>query len=128
VSPRLRRGVFALLLGVSLAMFLTPGGSVSAGAPNDKLVHLLTFAGLVAAGRWARVPPARLGLGLVAYAGLTEVLQAVLPVDRHGDVRDLAADVAGVLLGLVLSGAAERVGQARSRARRGAPSPSPPPG
>lgn len=111
MSPRLRRTFFALLLGVSLAMFLTPGGNVSANAPNDKLVHLLTFAGLAVSGRWAGVAPVRLGLGLAAYAGVTEVLQSVLPIDRHGDVRDLAADVAGILLGLVLSRVAMRAGQ-----------------
>lgn len=115
MSPQLRRGVFALLLGLSLAMFLTPGGSVSASAPNDKLVHLLTFAALAVSGRWAGVAPVRLGLGLAAYAGVTEVLQSVLPVDRNGDVRDLAADVAGVLLGLVLSWVATRVGRVRGR-------------
>jgi len=113
VSDRLPRGVFALSLGVSLAMFLTPGGEVSANAPNDKLVHLLTFATLAITGRWAGVTPLRLGVGLVLYAALTEVLQSLLPIDRRGDVRDLAADVAGVLLGLFLSRVARRVGGAR---------------
>ena len=109
MSPRLRRGVFALLLGISLAMFLTPGGDVSPSAPNDKLVHLLTFAALAASGRWAGLPPVRLGLGLAAYAGVTEVLQSLLPIERHGDLRDLAADVAGVLLGLLVGWVASRV-------------------
>ena len=114
---RLPRGVFALVLGLSLAMFLTPGGEVSAGAPNDKLVHLLTFAALAITGRWARVAPLGLGAGLVLYAGLTEILQMVLPIDRHGDLRDLAADVTGVLLGLLLGAVAVRVGRDRAQER-----------
>jgi VanZ family protein len=96
-------------------MFLTPGGDVSANAPNDKVVHLLTFAVLAITGRWAGVAPLRLGVGLVLYAGATELLQSLLPIDRHGDVRDLAADVTGVLLGLFLS----RVGISRVRTRAG---------
>jgi hypothetical protein len=116
VSLRLARTVFALLLGVSLAMFLTPGDGVPQGGPNDKVTHLLVFASLAVAGRWARVPPLTLGIGLAAYAVLTEVLQGVLPIDRHGDVRDLAADTTGILLGLFLSWFAVRVGRARSSA------------
>ena len=65
------------------------------GGPDDKLTHALIFMALAVAGRWAQVPPLALGLGLVAYAGLTEVLQAVLPIDRDGDVRDLLADATG---------------------------------
>jgi hypothetical protein len=114
VRPRLARTVFALLLGVSLVMFLTPGDEVPQQGPDDKVVHALIFVVLAGAGRWAATPWAPLGLGLVAYAAVTETLQALLPIDRHGDVRDLLADVSGVLLGLVLSCVASRVGRARA--------------
>ena len=82
VRPQLARSVFAGLLGISLVMFLPPGDDVSAAAPNDKLVHGLTFVALAVAGRWAGIRPVRLGLGLAAYAVVTEILQAVLPIDR----------------------------------------------
>jgi VanZ family protein len=93
-------------------MFLTPGEDVPQ-SPDDKLVHLLTFVALAVAGRWAGVPWVALGVGLAVYAGVTEILQAVLPIHRNGDVRDLLADVTGVALGLFLSWIAVRVGRAR---------------
>jgi hypothetical protein len=116
VRAQLPRTVFALLLGISLATFLTPGDDVPQNGPDDKLVHLLIFVALAVAGRWAGVPWLALGIGLAAYAGVTEVLQAVLPIDRDGDVRDLLADVTGVALGLFLSWMALRVGRARGSA------------
>ena len=114
MRPRLAGTVFALLLGVSLVVFLTPGDDVPESGPNDKVTHMVIFVVLAAAGRWAGVAPLALGLGLAAYAGVTEVLQAVLPIDRHGDVRDLFADLTGVLIGLLLSRAAVRVGRVRA--------------
>ena len=113
MRPQLARSVFAGLLGISLVMFLLPGDEVST-APNDKLVHGLTFVALAVAGRWAGIRPVRLGLGLAAYAVVTEVLQAVLPIDRHGDVRDFLADAMGIVLGLLLSWLAMRVAQRAS--------------
>jgi len=113
VREQLPRTVFALLLGISLAMFLTPGEDVPKSGPDDQVMHLVIFMALAVAGRWAGVPWVALAVGLVLYAGLTEVLQAVLPIDRHGDVRDFAADVTGVALGLFLSWVALRVGRAR---------------
>lgn len=84
-------------------MLLTPGDDVPEGGPNDKFVHALIFVLLTIAGRWAAVLWLPLGAGLAAYAAVTEILQAVLPIDRHGDVRDLVADVTGVAVGLLLS-------------------------
>ena len=46
--------------------------------------------------------------GLTAYAAATEVLQGLLPINRHADPRDLVADVAGVLVGLAASWALAR--------------------
>ena len=103
MRPLLARWVFAGLLATSLVMFLLPGDDVSAAAPYDKLVHAATFVGLTVAGRAAGVRPVRLGLGLAAYAVVTELLQAVLPIERHGDVRDFLADATGIVLGLVLT-------------------------
>ena len=68
-------------------MFLTPGDDVPQGGPDDKLVHAADLRG--AGGRRAVGPGSRrlaLGIGLAAYAAVTEILQAVLPIDRDGDV------------------------------------------
>ena len=116
MSPQVRRTVFAILLGVSLVLFLTPGDDVPQGGPDDKVVHLLTFVALAACGRWAGVPWVVLGIGLAAYAAVTEILQAVLPIDRDGDVHDVLADVTGVVLGLFLSWVAVRIDRARRSA------------
>jgi hypothetical protein len=117
VRPRLARTVFALLLAISLAMFLTPGDDVPQGGPNDKLVHALIFVALAVAGRWARAPWVGLGIGLAAYAAVTEILQAVLPIDRDGNVLDFLADAVGVGVGLLLVVTALRLG-ARARSPR----------
>jgi len=117
VRPQLARTVFALLIGISLAMFLTPGDDVPQGGPNDKVVHALIFVALAVAGRWAQVPWLRLGLVLAAYAAVTEILQAVLPINRDGNVLDFLADAVGIGIGLLLSLTATRLG-ARARPPR----------
>jgi VanZ family protein len=67
----------------------------------DKLVHAALFGALAlttrrryARGLWA----------VLAYAWLSELLQAVLPIHRDGDVFDALADTAGALLGWALAG------------------------
>ncbi len=92
---------FAGFLVLSLVVLFSPGSDVPSGLPiSDKVVHFLLFAALGAAGLLAGVPPVPLLVSLVAYAGVSEVLQNVLPIDRDGDVLDALADSLGVLTGL----------------------------
>lgn len=111
------RTLFLLLVLASLAAFLTPGPDVPRGGPNDKVVHATIFAVLTLSGLLAAVPRVRLGVGLAAYAALSEVLQATLPIQRDGDWRDWVADVTGVLLALLLGWALAMVAQRRARDR-----------
>ncbi len=101
-----RRGwqvAFAGVVALSLVMLFSPASDVPGGLPiSDKLVHFLLFTALAVTGRLAGVPVVQLGIGLAGYAGLSEVLQATLPIDRDGDVRDAAADLLGVAAGLVV--------------------------
>ena len=98
---RAGRIAFAAVVALSLVMLFSPASDTPTGfAGSDKLVHFLLFAALAATGLLARVPMVPLAAGLVAYAGLSEVLQSILPLDRHGDVRDVVADVLGLLTGL----------------------------
>ena len=98
---RAGRIAFAGVVALSLVMLFSPASDVPSGfAYSDKLVHFLLFAALAATGRLAGIPPLPLLLGLMAYAGLSEILQSVLPLDRRGDVRDAVADVLGALTGL----------------------------
>ncbi len=102
VHGALSRGVLAVTVLVSLAVLFAPGSDVPSAPPGvDKLVHLLLFLALALAGRWAGIRARPLPLLLVAYAGLSEVVQAVSDLQRSGSVLDWLADVAGAGLGLL---------------------------
>ena len=98
----LSRGAFAVVVLVSLAVLFTPGDDVPASPPGvDKLVHLLLFAALAVSGRWAGVRAGALAVLLVGYAAVSEVVQGVSSLARSASVADWAADVVGVLAGLL---------------------------
>ena len=100
VRGAVSRTAFALALLVSLVVLFAPGDDVPSAPPGvDKVVHLVVFAALAVTGRWAGVRPGPLALLLAAYAGLSEVLQAVSPLARSGSPADLLADLAGIGLG-----------------------------
>jgi VanZ family protein len=95
------RVAFAAVVLLSLVVLFSPGSDVPSGIPiSDKVIHFSLFAALAVTGRLAAIPPLPLALGLVAYAGVSEVLQTVLPINRDGDVRDALADSLGVLAGI----------------------------
>ncbi|GAA4681200.1 hypothetical protein GCM10023215_13550 [Pseudonocardia yuanmonensis] len=94
---------FGLAVLVSLVVLFLPASGVPSAPPGvDKLVHLGVFALLGATGRWAGVPALPLVLALAGYAGLSEVLQGLLPIGRSGDVLDAVVDCVGVSLGVAL--------------------------
>jgi VanZ family protein len=76
----------------------------------DKLVHAVLF-GVQAwllgrawrPSRIAAAPLAVIFLCTVIFAGLTELLQHLLPVDRTGDPADLLADAAGAAIALLVA-------------------------
>lgn len=97
-----RRTPFALVVLVSLWVLFSPGSTVPAGPPySDKVVHAALFAALALTGSWAGVRPRVLLVGLAGYAAGSELLQAVLPIHRDGDLADAAVDLLGVVLGLL---------------------------
>ncbi|WP_312858129.1 VanZ family protein [Pseudonocardia pini] len=91
-----------------MVLFLPSSGVPSAPEGVDKLVHLAVFALLGATGRWARIPPLPLVVGLTVYAVGSEVLQGVLPIDRDFEILDVVADCLGVSLGVLLHAALTR--------------------
>jgi VanZ family protein len=99
----LGRLAFGAVLLLSLVVLFAPGSDVPP-APHgvDKLVHAGLFAGLAVTGRWAGLPVRPLLAALAAYAAASEVVQAVAPLGRDGSVWDWLADLAGILLGLLL--------------------------
>jgi hypothetical protein len=102
-SVHLGRTLFGAAVLVSLVVLFAPAGDVPSSPPGvDKIVHAALFLTLAATGRWAGVRPAVLLPGLVAYAAGSEVLQGLSGIGRTASVLDWAADVVGVLAGLLL--------------------------
>jgi VanZ family protein len=94
---------FGLAVLVSLLVLFLPASGVPSAPPGvDKLVHLGVFALLGFTGRWAGVPPLPLVLALAGYAGVSEVLQGLLPIGRSPEVLDAVVDCVGVSLGVAL--------------------------
>jgi len=109
VHGALSRGVFAVVVLVSLAVLFTPADDVPFAPPGvDKLVHACIFAALALSGRWAGIGRSVLGALLVAYAALSEVLQGLTPLERSASAGDWLADVIGLVLGLALWNAVSR--------------------
>jgi hypothetical protein len=103
VHGALARGTFAAVVLVSLAVLFAPGPEVPSTPPGvDKVVHLLLFTALAVSGRWAGVGARALGPVLAMYAGVSEVIQGLAPLQRDASVGDWLADSAGILLGLGL--------------------------
>jgi hypothetical protein len=103
VHGALARGVFAVVVLVSLAVLFAPASDVpSAPAGVDKVVHLALFAALAAGGRWAGIGARALAVLLLGYAAVSEVVQGLPVLDRSMSLADWVADAIGVLLGLAL--------------------------
>jgi VanZ family protein len=105
VTPRAaadRRATVAFVAVVllSLVVLFWPRTPSEDSIPHvDKVVHATLFA-LLAATTWWRFAAHRAGLvAVLAYAALSEVVQATVVGTRDGDVRDALADAAGAVLG-----------------------------
>jgi VanZ family protein len=93
---------FVATLLVSMLVLFTPGGEVPSGPWwSDDVVHVTLFAILTATGTQLPARRCVLAFWLIGYAGLSEVVQAVAPLQRTGSIPDMAADVAGIALGLI---------------------------
>jgi hypothetical protein len=107
-GDKLARVAFVAAVIVNLVVLYWPRSVSGGGIPYaDKIVHVAIFAVVATTGLRARVPLGWLVGALVAQAVLSELVQHWLLPDRTGDPADSAADlvgvVAGVLLGLKLS-------------------------
>ena len=94
----------ALFAGTHLPRVPMPN---MAGGHNDKILHLVAFAGLSFLLSWAiptkltdRFRNVRLaGLSAILYGAFDEITQ--IPVGRTADWLDLIADAIGVVVGLI---------------------------
>lgn len=96
-SARLLRAAFVLLLAVVIYLSIAPGEATpTAGLFWDKAQHALAYAvlglvGLAAfGGRWPIL------IAILLVSGGLEIAQALMPYGRQGDLRDLAANAAGL--------------------------------
>ena len=103
MADRVARLAFLLACLLSLVVLFTPGSDVPSGFPvSDKVIHAGLFALLAGTGLAARIPARWLVPALASYAVVSEVLQAVLPINRDGDWRDAAVDWLGIALGFLV--------------------------
>ena len=104
--PRTSLVAGLVLLAAGLVTALSPGLPIGGGMFSDKFLHAAAFLffmlwfGGVFEPRFAPL----LVVGLSLYGLLIELLQSLTPT-RQAEFRDLVADVAGVLLGWILSAA-----------------------
>jgi len=98
LPPALRRWAFWLCVLAVLALALLPASMPLPSTGWDKANHGLAFAVMAVLGRWAYPrSSAAIWLGLLAYGGLIEALQALTP-DRSSEWGDWMADCVGLLL------------------------------
>jgi VanZ family protein len=112
-QPRpFRLGLFGLACLILLYITLAPGKVVpGVGIIWDKAEHAIAWAVLTGAGlllstrrRWA------IGVFAFAFGATVEVLQAVMPFGRDGDILDLTADTVGVAAAYVVWFGMRRIG------------------
>lgn len=96
------QALFVLCVLGHLVVLYLPGSAASAvDVPpgTDKLVHVVVFGTVAWSGLRAGLPAVPLLGVLLVHAPLSELVQAPLVTGRSGDVRDVVADVVGVLIG-----------------------------
>lgn len=76
---------------------------------NDKGQHMSIFALFAILWRMTGLPFITVMTVGLLFGGLIEVLQYLLPINRSGDWLDLAADFVGVLIGLLIAPAIQKM-------------------
>lgn len=111
---RWRLLAWASTLGVILMCFLPSENVPDTGASGmDKVFHALAFFAVGYSWRRTGLAAGRvLALGIALALG-TELGQALLSRDRSGDWLDAGADIAGVVLGLIVHARVHRAPEPR---------------
>jgi VanZ family protein len=89
---------------LTLLLKLEPSTTPPGAVPTDKIMHILLFAlsTFLNCRAWPAISHRwRVIFGMTAMAVITELGQLWVP-GRSGDLGDIAADLIGVMLGLVL--------------------------
>lgn len=97
------RALLAVELAAICWLAFDPAPPAAAATFGDKINHAAAFAVLAFSARlaWPRGSAAAVWVALLAYGGFIEVVQTFIP-GRSGEWADLAADAAGIAIGLLL--------------------------
>ncbi|MBD0292765.1 MAG: VanZ family protein [Jiangellaceae bacterium] len=110
------RLLFAAAVAVQVLVLYTPepptGGVRSPVAAA--VVHLVVFAAAVWTGRRAGLPTRLLAGAFAAHAGISEAIQEALLPERSAELADIAADLAGIVLGALLPRSDDRMWAGRT--------------
>lgn len=94
----------AVSMIAAVIILFTPASGVPSGFQHsDKIIHFVLFAALACSSRVAAISVLRTAVWVIAFAGVSEVLQAVLPLGRSGSLDDALFDVLGVAAGLLIA-------------------------
>lgn len=113
MTPRL---LFAAAVAVQVLVLYAPEPP-TAGVRSPivaAVVHLVVFAAAVWTGRRAGLPTSLLAVAFAAHAGISEVIQEALVPERSAELADIAADLAGIVLGVLLPRPGDRVWAGRT--------------
>lgn len=95
---------FWFAMGASFFAALAPMPPAPAGAPNDKVQHILAF--LVLTTLCCLAYPAasmrRILLGMLGFGALIEIVQAIPELGRSSEWLDLLADAAATVAALTI--------------------------
>lgn len=93
--------MFGLAVALSVVILFAPESGVPPTFEGvDKVVHVTLFAALSLTGALAGHRRIRLAVALLAYAGGSELVQALPLLGRSSDWWDVLADSVGVAVGL----------------------------
>ena len=92
-----------LLASLYVLFWPDPAGGGSRLPGADKVVHALLFGLLAATARWRFGDRRGLLAAVLAYAAVSELVQALLLTERSGDLWDLLADAVGAVVGWLLA-------------------------
>lgn len=103
-TPGFISSIFWAMLAIVTALMLTELAPKEGGWPYwDKLLHIVVFVILTLAGCLAfQQKRLWVGLSLIAYGAIIEMLQGALTSTRQASVYDWLADVAGIAIAIGL--------------------------
>lgn len=103
----LKKLILLAAIAWTIIMFIgcsLPGEDVPESISNrDKLTHIAIFAAFGFLWRLTGQSAGKVLLTGILYGVLIEIWQAVMPINRSGDLADAVADTVGVCIGILLA-------------------------